>query len=197
MNALPSLLAVVSLPAEAGLNHYLLVSALLFAIGFFGVLLRRNTLVIYMSLELMLNASTLAAVGIAVVILVILWLVFRSLVGTIGLVLCVLLAGALTQVINPYAVPWVEKAMNRIGPPPESAPASPLQEPTKPAAPTEVAKQSPLPSPAKAYKQAESTVIEVMNARPSPVVLTWCIVFVACFIGFNLVLGRVSRVWRK
>ena len=143
------------------------------------------------------QTSTLAAVGIAVVILVILWLVFRSLVGTIGLVLCVILAGALTQVINPYAVPWVEKAMNRIGPPPESAPASPLQEPTKPAAPTEVAKQSPLPSPAKAYKQAESTVIEVMNARPSPVVLTWCIVFVACFIGFNLVLGRVSRVWRK
>ena len=51
------------LPAEAGLNHYLLVSALLFALGFFGVLLRRNTLVIYMCLELMLNASTLAAVA--------------------------------------------------------------------------------------------------------------------------------------
>ena len=63
MNALPSLLAVVSLPAEAGLNHYLLVSALLFAIGFFGVLLRKNTLVIYMCLELMLNASALAAVA--------------------------------------------------------------------------------------------------------------------------------------
>jgi len=58
-----SLLAVVALPAEVGINHYLLVSALLFAIGFFGVLLRRNTLVIYMCLELMLNASTLAAVA--------------------------------------------------------------------------------------------------------------------------------------
>jgi NADH-quinone oxidoreductase subunit K len=46
-----------------GLNSYLLVSALLFAIGFFGVLLRRNTLVIYMSLELMLLASTLALVA--------------------------------------------------------------------------------------------------------------------------------------
>ena len=143
------------------------------------------------------QTSTLAVVGITVVILVIVVLVFRSLVATIGLVLCVLLAGAVTQAINPYAVPWVEKARNRIGPPPASAPAAPVEEPPKPAAPTEVAKQSPLPSPAKAYKQAESTVIEVMNARPSPVVLTWCIVFVACFIGFNLVLGRVSRVWRK
>jgi NADH-quinone oxidoreductase subunit K len=46
-----------------GLNHYLLISALLFAIGFFGVLLRKNTLVIYMSLELMLIASTLALVA--------------------------------------------------------------------------------------------------------------------------------------
>ena len=46
-----------------GLNAYLLVSGLLFAIGFFGVLLRQNTLVIYMCLELMLNAATLAAVA--------------------------------------------------------------------------------------------------------------------------------------
>lgn len=46
-----------------GLHSYLLVSALLFAVGFFGVLLRRNTLVIYMSLELMLLASTLALVA--------------------------------------------------------------------------------------------------------------------------------------
>lgn len=51
------------LPAEVGLNHYVLLSALLFALGFFGVLLRRNTLVVYMCLELMLNASTLAAVA--------------------------------------------------------------------------------------------------------------------------------------
>jgi NADH-quinone oxidoreductase subunit K len=42
------------------LNAYVLLSALLFALGFFGVLLRRNTLVIFMSLELMLVASTLA-----------------------------------------------------------------------------------------------------------------------------------------
>jgi NADH-quinone oxidoreductase subunit K len=49
--------------AVVGLNHYLAVAGLLFVIGFLGVLLRRNTLVIYMSLEVMLNASTLAAVA--------------------------------------------------------------------------------------------------------------------------------------
>ena len=47
----------------ANLHTYVVVSALLFAIGFFGVLLRKNTLVIYMCLELMLVASTLALVA--------------------------------------------------------------------------------------------------------------------------------------
>ena len=47
----------------ASLNVYLFLSAALFAIGFFGVLLRKNTLVIFMSLELMLVASTLALVA--------------------------------------------------------------------------------------------------------------------------------------
>ncbi len=45
------------------INTYLLLSAILFAIGFLGVLIRRNTLVIYMCLELMLVASTLALVA--------------------------------------------------------------------------------------------------------------------------------------
>jgi len=51
------------LAASYGLPSYLLVSAVLFAIGFFGVLLRKNTLVIYMCLELMLIASTLGLVA--------------------------------------------------------------------------------------------------------------------------------------
>ncbi len=46
-----------------GLNAFLLISGLLFAIGFLGVILRKNTLVIYMSLELMLNAVNLALVA--------------------------------------------------------------------------------------------------------------------------------------
>jgi NADH-quinone oxidoreductase subunit K len=48
---------------SVGLEHYLVVSALLFALGLMGVLLRRNLLVIYMSLELMLNAGNLALVA--------------------------------------------------------------------------------------------------------------------------------------
>src|SRR6187551_2995301 len=41
------------------INHFLLVSFLLFAIGFFGVLVRRNFLTLLMSIELMLNAVNL------------------------------------------------------------------------------------------------------------------------------------------
>ena len=46
-----------------GLNEFILVAGLLFAVGLLGVILRRNTLVIYMSLELMLNAVNLALVA--------------------------------------------------------------------------------------------------------------------------------------
>lgn len=45
------------------LNDYLMVSGLLFAIGFTGVLVRRNIIVIYMCLELMLNAANLSLVA--------------------------------------------------------------------------------------------------------------------------------------
>jgi len=46
-----------------GLEHYLVVSALLFALGLMGVIVRRNLLIIYMSLELMLNAANLVLVA--------------------------------------------------------------------------------------------------------------------------------------
>ena len=45
------------------LNHYLLVSGLLFTIGFAGVLLRRNIIIIFMCLEMMLNAANLSLVA--------------------------------------------------------------------------------------------------------------------------------------
>jgi NADH-quinone oxidoreductase subunit K len=45
------------------LNDYLMASGLLFAIGFAGVLLRRNVIIIFMALELMLNAANLSLVG--------------------------------------------------------------------------------------------------------------------------------------
>ena len=46
-----------------GLNAFILLAGLFFAIGMFGVILRKNTLVIYMSLELMLNGVILALVA--------------------------------------------------------------------------------------------------------------------------------------
>lgn len=41
------------------LNHYILLSAILFTIGVAGVLTRRNAIIIFMSVELMLNAVNL------------------------------------------------------------------------------------------------------------------------------------------
>jgi NADH-quinone oxidoreductase subunit K len=45
------------------LGDYLLVSGILFSIGFAGVMLRRNLIIILMSLELMLNAANLSLVA--------------------------------------------------------------------------------------------------------------------------------------
>ena len=45
------------------LGHYLIVSGILFTIGFAGVMLRRNLIIILMSLELMLNAANLSLVA--------------------------------------------------------------------------------------------------------------------------------------
>jgi NADH-quinone oxidoreductase subunit K len=45
------------------LNHYLWVSGLLFALGIAGVIVRRNALVIFMALEMNLNAANLALIA--------------------------------------------------------------------------------------------------------------------------------------
>src|ERR1700757_1498832 len=45
------------------LGHYLMVSGTLFTIGFAGVMLRRNIIIILMALELMLNAANLSLVA--------------------------------------------------------------------------------------------------------------------------------------
>src|SRR5215467_8221330 len=47
------------------LSAYLIVSALLFAVGTLGVLIRRNPLVMFMSIELMLNAVNLSFMAFA------------------------------------------------------------------------------------------------------------------------------------
>ena len=48
---------------EITLNHYLVLSGALFSLGLMGILLRRNILIIYMCLEMMLNAGVLALVA--------------------------------------------------------------------------------------------------------------------------------------
>lgn len=48
---------------NVGLTHYLVLSAILMAIGAVGVVVRRNVLIIFMSVELMLNAANLAFVA--------------------------------------------------------------------------------------------------------------------------------------
>jgi NADH:ubiquinone oxidoreductase subunit K len=46
-----------------GLEHYLILSAILFSIGLYGVLAKRNAIIILISIELMLNAVNVAMVA--------------------------------------------------------------------------------------------------------------------------------------
>lgn len=48
---------------KVGLDHYLYLSAILFCMGMMGVLMRRNVIVILMSIELMLNAVNISFVA--------------------------------------------------------------------------------------------------------------------------------------
>ncbi len=49
----------------APVSYYLIVSAVIFTIGVVGVLVRKNPLVMFMSIELMLNAANLAFVALS------------------------------------------------------------------------------------------------------------------------------------
>ena len=48
---------------SVGLEHYLVLSAILFSIGLYGVLAKRNAVVILMCIEIMLNAVNIASVA--------------------------------------------------------------------------------------------------------------------------------------
>lgn len=45
------------------INHYLVLSAVLFALGIFGILYRRNAIIMFMCIELMLNAVNITLVA--------------------------------------------------------------------------------------------------------------------------------------
>ena len=47
------------------INHYLVLSAILFSLGTFGVLTRKNAIVIFMCIELMLNAVNLSFISLS------------------------------------------------------------------------------------------------------------------------------------
>ncbi len=46
-------------------NNYLVLAAIIFTIGAYGVLVRRNAIIVFLSVELMLNAANLAFVAAA------------------------------------------------------------------------------------------------------------------------------------
>jgi NADH-quinone oxidoreductase subunit K len=46
-----------------GLDHYLVLSAIIFALGMIGVMMRKNVIVMLMSIELMLNAVNLSFIA--------------------------------------------------------------------------------------------------------------------------------------
>ena len=48
---------------EIGLNHYLILSAILFGIGLWGALSKKSAVIILMCIELMLNAAAIAMVA--------------------------------------------------------------------------------------------------------------------------------------
>jgi NADH-quinone oxidoreductase subunit K len=45
------------------IHHYLLLAIVLFALGTFGIMLRRNAIIMFMCVELMLNAVNIALVA--------------------------------------------------------------------------------------------------------------------------------------
>jgi NAD(P)H-quinone oxidoreductase subunit 4L len=55
----------IPIPLEITLNHFLVLSVVLFSIGLFGALSKRNAIAILMCIELMLNAVNIALLAFA------------------------------------------------------------------------------------------------------------------------------------
>jgi NADH-quinone oxidoreductase subunit K len=54
---------MINILNEIGIENYIFLSTLLFCIGVFGVLYRRNAIIVFMSIEIMLNAVNLLFVA--------------------------------------------------------------------------------------------------------------------------------------
>ncbi len=97
------------------MSHYLAVSAVIFVIGVAGVLLRRNVLVVLMSIELMLNAANLAfvtfsraggAVGGQIVVLFVMTVAAAEVAVGLAIVLIVFRARQTTDVDRMNVMKW-------------------------------------------------------------------------------------------
>ncbi|KPJ60348.1 MAG: hypothetical protein AMJ46_07190 [Latescibacteria bacterium DG_63] len=97
------------------MSHYLAVSAVIFVIGVAGVLLRRNVLIILMSIELMLNAANLAfvtfsratgAVGGHIVVLFVMTIAAAELAVGLAIVLVVFRDRETTNVDKMNVMKW-------------------------------------------------------------------------------------------
>jgi hypothetical protein len=122
--------------------------------------------------------KTVLTAGVAVAGLVVLWLVFRSLLGTVGLILSGALAAVFTQAVHGRLVPTI---------------ASLLQS-GESTAPTTAAPTAPASG---GLGAAEGMIQEWVSSRPSPEVVTWCAVFLVAFLAVNLLLGKATRAWRR
>jgi len=71
---------------EATLTHYIVLSAILFVIGAYGVLTRRNLIIVLMSLELMLNACNISFVSFSYY--------FTDLTGHVFMIMAITVAAA-------------------------------------------------------------------------------------------------------
>ncbi|UCF78384.1 MAG: NADH-quinone oxidoreductase subunit NuoK [Candidatus Eiseniibacteriota bacterium] len=98
-----------------GVSHYLAVSAVIFAVGVAGVLLRRNILVVLMSIELMLNAANLAfvtfsrasgAVGGQIVVLFVMTVAAAEVAVGLAIVLIAFRARETTDVDEMNVMKW-------------------------------------------------------------------------------------------
>lgn len=125
------------------------------------------------------SSSTIILVCFAVFALVILYLIFRSLIGSAALIICAAIAALLASAVSPWATLWVQQLYAKFPPPA----AQSVPEGTA--------------SPSGLIGGAMTNIKEVVVMRPNPTMIAWCLCFLAIFIILNIVLGKVSRVWRK
>lgn len=125
------------------------------------------------------SSSTIILVCVALVALVILYLIFRSLIGSAALIICAAISALLTSAVSPWATLWVQQVYAKFPPP----------------AAKSVSEEAVAPS--GLVSGAMTNIKEIVVMRPDPTMIAWCLCFLAIFIVLNIVLGRVSRVWRK